>query len=30
MADRVLATNDIDGAVPGTLVSKAVRNQEIA
>ncbi|CAK87681.1 unnamed protein product (macronuclear) [Paramecium tetraurelia] len=28
--DRLLCTNDIDGAVPGSLQSKAVRNQEVA
>ncbi|CAD8117000.1 unnamed protein product [Paramecium sonneborni] len=28
--DRLLCTNDIDGAVPGSLQSKAVRNQEMA
>ncbi|CAD8179937.1 unnamed protein product [Paramecium pentaurelia] len=27
---KLLCTNDIDGAVPGSLQSKAVRNQEVA
>jgi hypothetical protein len=28
--DRALQTKDIDGAVPGTLISKVVKNKEIA
>ncbi|CAD8196999.1 unnamed protein product [Paramecium pentaurelia] len=29
-ADRLLCTNDIDGAVPGSLQSQAVRNHDVA
>ncbi|KAM3128544.1 hypothetical protein pb186bvf_019387 [Paramecium bursaria] len=28
--DRILSTNDIDGAIPGTLISKVVRNKDVA